>query len=219
MTTTVQQIFDGALDRNLFNDSDLVNYPRAIAWLDRLVKRLYGEASAPVQPGTAERDDFFVARTTLTLLAAFTALPTAVKTAVWLPPRFLTAAGKQVRLVSQAELAESVAELAPALIWEGRQVSPTGRSGDLTVGNVVTILYVPAPATMSDTAHYIGASTATDSTTTIWPDQPGNEALVAELALYLAKKDGGIDPQEIVTLEKEAAQHSTALMAFLRGRA
>lgn len=218
MATTVQQILDAALDRNLFNDTAIVDLVRTVAWLDRLVKRIYGLASRPVPTGSQEKDDYFADRTTLTLGGSPTVLPVAVQSAASMPPRFLTASGERVSLASQLELADGTAELPPAVIFEKRRISATGRTGDVTTGDVLTVIFTPVPATLSDVAHYIGAATATDATTSLWPDHPGNEALIAELARYLALKDGGTDPAELQKLEGEVTGELTDLLNFLRGR-
>lgn len=218
MTTSVQQILDAASDRSTFNDAALLNLPRTIAYLDRLVKKIYGEASAPIDHAKGgDTNGYFAERTTLALTGAFVALPALVQTAMWLPPDVLTAAGVRVQLISQIRYADGYAETPPAVLYEKRQLSPTGRAGDPIAGDVLTLIFTRSPGPLTDAAHYIGATTPTDLTTTLWPDQPGNEALIADLAHYLATKDGGADSDaEMVKLEKEKGTLRGELLAFLR---
>mgnify|MGYP001382775024 CR=1 FL=1 len=121
------------------------------------------------------------------------------------------AGGDVVSVVPLRDLRDGIAEVPPAVVIANGKIRSAGRTGDPTAGAVLTLegSYLPAIATSG--SHYVGATTATDDTTTYWPGHVGDPFLIAQLARYLVIKDAMRDANELQALDAEIAQAAEGL--------
>lgn len=208
MATTVQDILTPAIASSLSNNqgnSPLANAPsELVAVVSRTVRQVYAQAGLPPSGGGGGYGNYFTRTTTLTLGSPATtpvALP-ANPTYAYIPT-FTDAGGTVVAVVTLKDLRDHVAEYPPAVVVADNHVYSAGRTGDPTAGAVLTLDGSYLPADLQATTDYIGATILNDPTTTAWPSHVGDPFLIADLALYLAQKDGARDAQEIGLLTQQ----------------
>ncbi len=218
MSTQASVIIDAAVKSSLLNDAQRTSVARdtaeLLAVLTREVQALYALAGTPPDRGGMSRGDLLATSTTLTLNAA---TPPSVPTAAF-RPMWSDATGASVAVVTRRDLLDGRAELPPAIVIEQHKVRTAGRSGDPVEGAVLTLRYVPLPAVLTATTHYLGAvADPTLSTDSYWPDHVANPWLIATLRKYLAVKRGipteDAEMQDIV----QAVQQSAGLLANYLG--
>ena len=211
MTTQAQTILDAATSSSLANDSGLTplaNTPlELLGVLNRRLAELYTLAAMPKQLGGMGRGDFFATSTTLTLSSSPVALPTGVA----FVHSVTNVSGTRVAVVPQADVVDGFPELPPAVRITQNKVLSLGRSGDPVPGDVLTLYYTPLPGSLTLGTDYIGATTPSDSTTTVWPSAVGDPYLVAWLSRYLAYKASDRDPDDIQHLESDLASSARSL--------
>lgn len=215
--TTAQQIIDAAIASSLANDggrSELSNnLVELLNVLNRRIQSFYVLAGTPSEQGGAGRGDYFATEANVILRTGFVALPAAA-----FRHSFVRATdGVAVAVVPQIDLDIGRAEMPPAVVYQRDKVKSAGRAGDPAVGESLTVRYTPLPALLTDGAHFIGATTATDATTSAWPEAVGNPYLVAWLCRYLALKAGDRDPAELQAINddlQEAAQQLAVVVGI-----
>ena len=208
MATTYSTIITAALNRSSVNDAGATSLAsdtsELVGFLSRVVRSVYTLAGVPRRFGGMAAGQYFTSVQTVTLATpatTFTALPTA--------PEYVyvfgitDAGGDPVWSVSLADLQQGIAEVPPGVVIANGKIRSAGRTGDPTAGAVLTLTgsYLPPEATAG--SHYIGATTATDSTTTYWPGHVGDPFLIAALARYLVIKDAMRDATELQALDAE----------------
>lgn len=213
--TTAQQIIDAAIASSLANDAGRTDLASDTAELlnvlNRKIQQFYVLAGSPSEQGGAGRGDYFATETNVTLRAGFVALPAAA-----FRHSFVRASdGVAVAVVPQIDLDVGRAELPPAVVCQRDRVKSAGRVGDPAVGEALTVRYTPLPALLSSGTDYIGATTATDATTSSWPEAVGNPFLVAWLARYLAIKASDRDADEMQSITQDLAEAASLLATFV----
>jgi hypothetical protein len=211
MSTQAQTIIDGAVKTSLANDaasSDLSSdTAELLNVLNRKLQQLYVLAGTPSDDGGMGQGDFFAASTLVAVAASPVALPVAAFRHI-----ISDSSGVRVATVTRADLVDGVAEMPPAVLIEQQKLLSAGRPGDPVIGALLTVRYTPVPGLMTSSGHYIGAVTPSDASTTAWPDAAGNPFLVTWLALYLARKAGDRDPEELASLKDELLE-AVAILA------
>lgn len=219
MATTYQGILTPALRSSTANDqgqTDLGNNTsELVAVVSRIVRKVYAIAGLPPSEGGAAYGNYFTRSGTVIL-----GTPNTTYVSLGTTPEFVFLqnivdnVGVQVSPVTLRDLRNNVAELPPCVVFADNKVRSAGRVGDPAAGATLTFdgSYLPAVAT--DAGHFIGATTATDSTTTAWVGgvaAAGDPFLVAQLALYLAQKDGSRDAAEIAGYTAQIQEYGQAL--------
>jgi hypothetical protein len=216
MTTTVEQIIDGVIERLLVFDmgrSDLAqNDEEFYRLLNRYVPQLYIQASQPVALANVERNNYFEITEALSLTGGTDTLSAAF---CW-PPAFEDASGQRIALTVKSALMRGRAELPPALYLDGLDVYTPGRTGDPVDGEAITARYTPVIDGLSDRGHYLGGTDPTDETTSKWPSHVGDEVLIAMLAHYFALKSGDVPADELQKLAQEADVARGLFLAYVR---
>jgi hypothetical protein len=217
MATQASAIITAARERLLVFDlgrSELGGEePELFRLLNRRIKQWYVDASRPVTNHEQARDDFFAVTATVTLLGT---PPTGEVNDYCWSPRFETAAGARVFVVSKSDLVLGRAELPPAVYLRSTTVTTAARTGDPIVDDVLTYTYTPVPGTLAVRTDYIGATTPATASTSEWPSQVGDPALIAALAHYLLVKSGDGSPADLETLQAERDQSYARLLSFVR---
>lgn len=216
MATTYATIISAALNRSTVNDGGATTLgsdtAELVGFLSRVVRQVYSLAGVPRRYGGMAAGNYFLASQTVTLATpatTFTALPTS--------PEYVYVVsvtdngGDVVSVVPLRDLRDGIAEVPPAVVIANGKIRSAGRTGDPTAGAVLTLegSYLPAEATSG--SHYVGATTASDSTTTYWPGHAGDPFLIAQLARYLVIKDAMRDANELQALDAEIAQAAEGL--------
>lgn len=214
VVTTVGDILDAAIHKSLMNDegrSPLVgDEALVIKELDRVVKELYVEASRPARPGQPERNDYF-GETTDVVLSSFIGT---VPSSVWTPT--FTLAGARVHLTSEAAIVDNLAPVTPAVYILKDQVFSGQRTGDPLTSATLVAKFTAPPGTLTDRAHFIGATTPGTASTSVFPELVGNRFLITSIALYLAVRDGIRDAAELTEYKTELQTAHDALFELLR---
>jgi hypothetical protein len=192
--------FDGGSTPVANDTGELLNV------LNRRLGYLYTLAGAPSARGGMGQGDFFGTSSTVTLSASPVALPAAA-----FRHSFTTALGTRVAVVPQNDIVDSVPELPPAVTVQQNQVLSLGRTGDPIPGDVLTVYYTPLPGSLSLPTDYVGATTPSDSTTTVWPSAVGDPYLVAWLRRYLCYKSADHDPTELQAIDQDLQEAAQAL--------
>jgi len=182
--------------------------------LNKRLAAFYADASAPVQNERLERNDFFATITALTGLDANTeaSLPTDM---AW-QPLLVMPNGDELRLTTQQALLRGRAELPPAAYIRGITLRSCQRTGDPVQNDVITAHYTQLPGTLTDRAHFIGATTVTNNLTSLWEAHLGDEWLEYELALYLATKSGDVSGEQLQVLATKRDELRLRLLTFVR---
>lgn len=210
MATQAQTIIDAAIDSSLANDqgrSDLANdSSELLGVLDRKLKQVYTLAGMPAEYGGQGDGDYFAASAAVVVASAPVALPAAAFRHI-----ITDANGVRVTVVPRIDLVDGVAEMPPAIVIEQQKFRSAGRPGDPAIGATLTVRYTPLPGTLTATTDYIGATTPSDATTTVWPEWVGDPFLVAWLARYLAIKAADRDADEMQALMQDLTEAATLL--------
>lgn len=210
MATQSQAVLDAAIASSLAFDGGTTSVANNTAELLNVLNRrlgfLYTLAGTPSEDGGFGQGDFFGTSTTVTLSASPVALPAAV-----FRHRFTTADGTRVAVVPQSDVVDGIAELPPAVTVRQNQVLSLGRSGDPIPGDVLTVYYTPVPGTLTLGTDYIGATTPSDSTTSVWPSAVGDPYLVNWLRRYLSNKSADHDPDELQSIDQDLQESASAL--------
>lgn len=216
MATTVQEIMDQAIASSLANDQGRTllanNAAELVAVVNREVRAIYAAAALPPTDGGQGYGNFFTTTGTVTLgtpATTYVALPTSPSFCYF--QSFVDNAGTVVKVVTLRDLRDGTAEYPPCVVVANNQIRSAGRTGDPQSGAVLTFdgSYLPPDLTLA--TDYIGALTPTDPATTAWPSYVGDPYLIAQLALYLAMKDGARDPAEVAGYQAAVAKTSGLL--------
>jgi hypothetical protein len=191
MTTTVQQIIEGAYAKSTAND------PGRLATDAELLTRLARTYALMTALLARQRPDEWTSTTSVTLAGADVGFDVPADTIEI--RRIQNAQGKQVHLIPSNER-ERTTHIAPSMFQQGQRVSSRLLGGDPAAADVLSVLWL-APAT--------GLTTLAQ---TIDPRFPLRhvEVLVGDLALYLDTKDDERDPG---SFQKLAADHTFHLQS------
>jgi hypothetical protein len=182
MTTTVQNIIEGAYSRSTANDpGKLATDGELISVLNRVYHAMYALAAA----ASPER---FTSKVALNLAGA----PPAVTSPVDVIDirRLETAAGAKVNIIPVEEKDRGW-HLAPAVFRQGATIVSRAAAGDPVAGDVLTAWILDAPTDLAALANQIDVRFPTRHV----------ELIVVELAMYLATKDSGRDAGEFAALK------------------
>jgi hypothetical protein len=182
MTTTVQNIIEGAYSRSTANDpGKLATDGELISVLNRVYHAMYALAAA----AAPER---FTSKVALNLAGA----PPAVTSPVDVIDirRLETAAGAKVNIIPVEEKDRGW-HLAPAVFRQGATIVSRAAAGDPVAGDVLTAWILDAPTDLAALANQIDVRFPTRHV----------ELIVVELAMYLATKDSGRDAGEFAALK------------------
>jgi hypothetical protein len=182
MTTTVQNIIEGAYSRSTANDpGKLATDGELISVLNRVYHAMYALAAA----ASPER---FTSKVALNLAGA----PPAVTSPVDVIDirRLETAAGAKVNIIPVEEKDRGW-HLAPAVFRQGATIVSRAAAGDPVAGDVLTAWILDAPTDVAALANQIDVRFPTRHV----------ELIVVELAMYLATKDSGRDAGEFAALK------------------
>ncbi|MDB4876465.1 MAG: hypothetical protein JWM41_2911 [Gemmatimonadetes bacterium] len=184
MATTLQQIIESGIARSTANDPGKLTVDGELI---PLVNRKYQSIFARM---SLQGGDNLLAKTTLTFASSppFVTLPTDIVDII----RFELAGGGRTYLVPVRDK-DRTWVLAPAVYRQGNTIVSLARAGDPAAGDVWTLFYKDAPATLSALASTLD---------TRYPVRYEN-ALVVEVALYMAVKDENRSPERIVALQRE----------------
>lgn len=214
MPTAAQSIIDAAIASSLANDAgrtDIANNPTELLnVLNRKLKQVYALAGMPRDAGGMGAGDYFATSSTVTVAASAVALPAAAFRHV-----LVDQVGRRIMPVTRLDVVDGTAEMPPAIIIEQQKFVSAGRAGDPIAGDVLTVRFTPLPGTLTLGTHYIGATTPSDSSTTVWPDWVGDPFLVAWLARYLANKAADRDADEIQALTDDIKEAASLLGAII----
>lgn len=209
MPTQAGTIITAAINRSTANDGGRSevssNTTELLGVLSRTVQRIYVLAGLPKSNGGMADGGYFARVLTVTLgtpATTFVNLPSGLATWTGL---IQDAGGSEVTVVTARDLVDGVAEVPPSVVIQSGKIRSAGRLGDPTAGAVLSFTAPAMPGDLTSTAHYIGATTPSDPTTTAWPSWVGDDWLIALLARYLAIKDGTRDAAELQALEADAA--------------
>ena len=218
--TTAQSILDAAVAMSLANDQGQTtlanNTSEALGVLNRQIRVVYTLAALPPSAGGSNRHGaMFTTQVPVTL-----GTPASTRVAFPSSPEIIRVLGISdagddvVAMVTVADVGQGVAEVPPAVIVENRTIRSAGRTGDPTAGAVLTLDVSYAPALLTSTAHYLGATTPTDATTSAWP-AAGDSYLAHWLALYYCVKDGTRDAAEQQSLEQKLGMDAQVLAGII----
>lgn len=196
MATTVQQLIESAIARSTANDPGKLTVDgELIPLLNRKYQSIFARMS--LQGG-----DNLLAKTTLTWASSppTVALPTDIVDIV----RIQTAAGGRTYMVPVRDI-DRTWVIAPAFFRQGNSLVSRNLTGDPIAGDVYTLYYKDAPATLSALATSLDAR---------FPVRFEN-ALVVELALYMAIKDENRTPERIGALQRELETENALVGAII----
>lgn len=221
MTSTAQTIIDGALASSLANDLGTTplanNTTELVRVISRAVRQVYTLAALPPEAGGFDqRHAAFVREVSHTVgkpATTWVTFPTSPEVIRLLG--ITDAGGDPVAMVPLTDVAWDVTEIPPAMVLADRKLRSAGRTGDPTAGATLTLLACYVPAELTAAAHFIGATTPTDDTTTAWPSAAGDQFLIDWLAHYLSRKDGR-DDAELQSLTT-ALQQDAGILAGILG--
>ncbi len=198
MSTTAQQIIESAIARSSANDSGKLTVDgEMIAHLNRKYQSIM--ARMAMLGG-----DNIVAKQSVTFAgapASFT-LPTDIIDIV----RLETSTGGRTYLIPVRDKDRSWV-IAPAVFRQGNTIVSRGANGDPAAGDTWTLFYKDAPATIS----------ALNSTLDARFPVRFENALVVDLALYMAVKDENRDGSRIQALQTELVTENRLIDGLLGG--
>lgn len=198
MSTTVQQIIESAVARSTAND------PGKLTVDGELIPKLNRRYQSIFARMALVGGDNLVAKTTLTFASSppSVTLPTDIVDIV----RLETNAGARTYLVPIRDK-DRTWVMAPAVFRQGNSIVSLARSGDPIAGDTWTLFYKDAPATLS----------ALSSTLDTRYPVRYEDALVIDLALYMAVKDENRDAQRIGALQNELTDELKMVYALIGG--
>ena len=192
MSTTVQDILEGAYNRNSSNDpGKLAVDGELVAHLHRVFQRVFALMARA-------RPDQFSTTAFLTLAGATpqATLPASIIDIL----NVLTVLGAKVNVIPITEQFRTW-HLAPAVYRRGQALVSRNKSGDPAAGNVLTLIHLDAPATLAALADVLDAR---------YPARH-YQLLIDLCANYLGTKDAGRSPADRAALGQELAVSLNAL--------
>lgn len=207
LTSTVQDVYDGALARNKMNDgTQLVGTAEVIGFVSRkqqekflLVSKMNAEFFGNYEEISLQSGTYAAVLSTIDPAIAAIDLVTITDKGTSSYTN-----GDEVNIVGVRDFD---AELAPRMFLQRYQLTPVGT--DMNGVTKVTIYYSVLPATMDNTV--------TDMST-LSLDMPDEhiDTLITELALHMAIKDNR-SADELALLEKESKDADAILVATAQG--
>lgn len=194
MTTTASVILSAAYNRSSANDpGKLAQDEELLGHLDRVYQRTYALIAR------ARPDEMAAARSVVLTgsPAVFSIAPNTMDVI-----GIRNATGYEINLVPATQVYRRWV-LAPAMSRVGLTVTSRNQAGDPLAGDVVTVLELPAPASITTLA------------STIDPNYPIRhvQLLIDYLACYLSVKDAGRDEGDRAALMGELRQDAAAFAA------
>lgn len=194
MSVTVQSIVEASYARSSANDpGKLATDGELVAVINRVYQALFAIAAAAAP-------DRYVSRTTL-VLAGSPASGTLAADVIDVR-RVQTAAGAKVNVIPVEEIDKGW-HLAPAVYRQGGSLVSRAAAGDPAATETLTLWQLDAPAALTALADVLD------------PRFPVRhvELIIDKVAMYLASKDGGRNPNDFAQLK---VSHDANLEMFLR---
>jgi hypothetical protein len=198
MATTVQQIIESAIARSTANDPGKLTVDgELIPHLNRKYQSIFARMALV-------GGDNLLAKTTLTFAGSppSVTLPTDIVDIV----RFELSGGGRTYLIPVRDK-DRTWVLAPAVYRQGNAVVSRAASGDAIAGDIWTLFYKDAPTTLSALATTLDVR---------YPVRYEN-ALVVDLALYMAIKDENRAPDRVAALQREVDAENALVDALIGG--
>lgn len=176
--STVNDLLQQARAQSSFNDPGIVTNGEAVRRVQTSLRSLYQLAvTTAIQEGL--EPSYFGTSTAVQAVAGVFTVPSDCI----LDYRWEQSDGTEVRMIESGELS---AELPPRLFRLGRtRVSP-GRTGDPAVAETLTVYYARTHPDLDPSAALDASANTLDAS---WPTHH-DALLIADLALFIAKKDG-----------------------------